>query len=235
MKVARFRFDASLRELLQHEHNNGEFDYAFRGPQTAKHLIESAGIPHTEIGSVRAGAAEVGTGYQVSDKDIVDVSAYGPDPETGAEPRFVLDGHLGRLKSHLRMLGYDCLYETSYDDEQLLQLALAEDRVLLTRDRRLLMHKALQRGYLVRSLEPMQQFQEVVRRYSLIRWIRPFQRCIRCNHLLEPVEKQVIIDRLEPLTKLYFDEFHICPACRRIYWKGSHFEKMERMIAALQE
>jgi uncharacterized protein with PIN domain len=234
MKVARFYFDASLRELLQHGSVDGEFEYAFQGPQSAKHLIESVGIPHTEIGAIWVAGEPVGAGYLVQDGDVVDVSGYAPGPDTPVEPRFILDGHLGRLKAHMRMLGYDCLFENDYDDAQLLRLALAEERVLLTRDRRLLMHKLLTNGYLVRSLEPLEQLREVVRRYRLLRWIRPFQRCIRCNHLLEPADKAAILDRLEPLTKKYFDEFRMCPACKQIYWKGSHFEKMESMIEALR-
>jgi uncharacterized protein len=237
MKVARFRFDANLRELLQCKHTEGEFEYAFRGPQSAKHLIESVGIPHTEIGEVRVTSEPVSPAYLVADGDTVDVYGSTPKPEaaTTDEPRFILDGHLGRLNAHLRMLGYDCLYESNYDDDQLLRLALAEERILLTRDRRLLMHKALTHGYLVRSLEPLEQLPEVVRRYGLLRWTRPFQRCIRCNHPLEPVEKEAIMDRLEPLTKMYFDEFRICPECKQIYWKGSHFEKMERVIEGLRK
>jgi uncharacterized protein with PIN domain len=131
------------------------------------------------------------------------------------------------------MLGLDCLYENDYDDKSLFAISVGQERILLTRDRRLLMHKAITRGYLLRSLEPHEQLVEVVRRYGLRKWIRPFQRCIRCNHLLQPVEKTAIIDRLEPLTKLYFDEFRICPSCKQVYWKGSHFERMQKLIAGL--
>jgi uncharacterized protein len=234
MKVARFRFDANLRELLPRKHTDGEFEYVFRGPQSAKHLIESIGIPHTEVGEIRVAFEPVRLAYLVEDGDTLDVYGNTPEAVTTDEPRFILDGHLGRLNAHLRMLGYDCLYENDYDDDQLLRLALAEGRILLTRDRRLLMHKALTLGYLVRSLEPLEQLPEVVSRYGLLRWTRPFQRCIRCNHPLELVKKSAVIDRLEPLTKMYFDEFRICPDCKQIYWKGSHFEKMERVIEGLR-
>ena len=233
MKVARFRFAVGLCELLQCENEEGEFDYAFIGPQSVKHLIESVGIPHTEIGETRVDSATIGSGYLVQDGDTVAVSVYDAALDTMEAPRFVLDCHLGRLKAHLRMLGYDCKYQNDYDDRTLLQVALDEDRVLLTRDRRLLMHKTLKRGHLVRTLEPNEQLAEVMRHYGLQRWIRPFQRCIRCNHLLEPVEKDAIVDRLEPLTKLYFNEFRICPACKQIYWKGSHFERMQSTIGKL--
>ncbi len=233
MKTARFRFDANLAPLLQHDNDNGEFDYRFTGPQSAKHLIESVGIPHTEIGGVMAGSFSVSTDYLVQDGDTITVFGNTPDTESAEEPRFVLDMHLGRLAAHLRMLGLDCLYENDYDDPTLFDISVRDERILLTRDRRLLMHKSITRGYLLRSLMPHEQLLEVLRRYSLRKWIRPFQRCIRCNHLLEPVEKDIIIDRLEPLTKLYFDEFRICPACKQIYWKGSHYERMQKLIAEL--
>ena len=233
MKVARFRFDESLRPLLQHENNAGEFDYRFTGPQSAKHLIESVGIPHTEIGAVMVASMAVSTGYLVQNSDTVEVFGNPRGQESQDEPRFVLDGHLGRLAAHLRMLGLDCLYQNVYGDATLFAISVEQERILLTRDRRLLMHKSITRGYLLRSLDPHEQLVEVMSRYALRKWIRPFQRCIRCNHLLESVEKEAVLERLEPLTKLYFNEFRICPACRQIYWKGSHFERMQKLIAEL--
>ncbi len=233
VKIARFQFDASLRPLLQHGNADGVFDYRFNGPQSAKHLIESVGIPHTEVGAIWIGPVSVSLAYLVQDGDTVDVLSNSRGQADEVEPRFVLDGHLGRLNSHLRMLGLDCLYQPDYDDNTLGKISLDEDRFLLSPDRRLLMRKQITRGYLLRSLDPEQQLHEVVQRYGLRRWVRPFQRCIRCNHPLEVVSKAEIIDRLEPLTKLYFDDFRICPACKQIYWKGSHFERMQRLIGRL--
>lgn len=233
MKVARFWFDAGLRGLLQCASVDGEVEYRFNGPQSAKHLIESVGIPHTEVGAVRVGPAAVSTAYLVQHGDAVAVHSAAPGTGYAGEPRFVLDGHLGRLAAHVRMLGLDCLYESSYDDATLARISVDEARILLTRDRRLLMRKCVTHGYLIRSLAPNEQLTEVLRRFALRPWIKPFQRCIRCNHPLEVVDKQTIIDRLEPLTKRYFDDFRVCPACKQIYWKGSHFEKMQALIADL--
>lgn len=234
MKIARFRFDADLQALLQHAHEGGAFDYAFNGPQSVKHLVESVGIPHTEFGAARANSLSVSPAYIVQHGDLVDVQGHPPEV-LAEEPRFVLDGHLGRLAAHLRMLGLDTLYDSGYADQTLASIAAFEERIVLSRDRRLLMRKTVTRGYLVRSLDPEQQLIETVRRYRLLRWARPFRRCIRCNHPLEPVDKAAVLNRLEPLTKLYFEEFRICPACRQVYWKGSHFERMEGLIARLKE
>ncbi len=95
------------------------------------------------------------------------------------------------------------------------------------------MRKAVTYGYCLRSLDPLKQLPEVVERFDLAKRIVPFHRCPRCNHPLEPVAKEVVFERLEPLTKLYFDEFQICPACKQIYWKGSHYERMQDLIEQL--
>jgi uncharacterized protein with PIN domain len=124
------------------------------------------------------------------------------------------------------MLGLDCLYRNDFQDEDLAQIASTGEHILLSRDRRLLMRKAVRYGYCIRSLEPEEQISEVLARFALSGYIIPFHRCLRCNALLEPVEKSAVLDRLEPLTQLYFNEFHRCPACGQIYWKGSHYDQM---------
>lgn len=230
MKVARFELDPSLRPLLHRELRDGPVEIQFRGAQSAKHLIESMGIPHTEIGPLTANGVVVGQGYIVQDGDKLVVLPVVPAPDEKAEPRFVLDGHLGRLASHLRMLGLDSLYSNAYEDEQLVQISIAERRILLTRDRMLLMHKVINLGYLVRSMNSTEQLYEIVQRYGLVRWIRPFERCMVCNHPLETARKETVLEMLEPLTKKYYDDFKRCPGCGQVYWKGSHYERMLELI-----
>lgn len=105
-------------------------------------------------------------------------------------------------------------------------IANREDRILLTRDRGLLKRNLVRRGYCVRAHHPREQVFEIINRFNLKRLVNPFQRCPRCNGLLESVRKQDILDRLEPLTRLYYDEFDRCTQCGQIYWKGSHYERM---------
>jgi uncharacterized protein with PIN domain len=133
------------------------------------------------------------------------------------------------------MLGFDCLYQNDFDDPRMTDIVVEEGRILLTRDRRLLMRKIIQHGYCLRSLNTLEQLKEVLERFKLVDAIQPFHRCIRCNHPLEPVEKEMVIERLEPLTRLYFEDFHICPACKQIYWKGSHFDRMQKLIEKVSE
>ncbi len=233
MKLAHFHFDQGLADLLLAHRGQVDVEYAFNGPQSVKHLVESLGIPHTEIGRLLANDRVIQPDYQVRDGDRIIVGDTEPLADAAVEPRFVLDGHLGRLASYLRMLGLDCLYSANADDSELASTAISDQRILVSRDRRLLMRKAITAGYLVRSLEPRVQLDEVVHRYPVRPWIRPFKRCIRCNQLLEPVPKADILDRLQPLTRRYFDEFRICTGCRQIYWKGSHYEKMRAVISDL--
>lgn len=228
MSLAYFLFFGRLNDFLPRDQKGHVIAIEFRERQSVKHLAEALGVPHPEIGRAQVNGREEPLNVITQDQDYVEIHPIA-DGYFG-EPRFVLDIHLGRLTAYLRMLGFDCLYEATYDDAQLAEIAGEEKRILLTRDRRLLMRKSVTDGYCLRSLDSLEQLTEVVKRFDLAPRIIPFHRCLRCNHLLEPVTKEAILDRLEPLTQKYFDEFHICPACGQIYWKGSHYEKMEKII-----
>lgn len=233
MSTAYFSFVSRLNDFLPHDQRGQSVRVEFRGRQTVKHLAESLGVPHPEIGQVQVNGQERTLSTIAQHDDRVEIHPI-PNGYPG-EPRFVLDGHLGRLTAYLRMLGFDCVYQPGFDDDQLAEIASQDKRILLTRDRRLLMRKLVEYGYCLRSLDSTEQLSEVIQRFDLSKRIVPFHRCLRCNHPLEPVAKEVILDRLEPLTKLYFDEFKICPACQQIYWKGSHYERMQKLIEQTTE
>ena len=235
MKRAYFRFFDDLEDLLPLSKRGKEINCNFNGNQSIKHLIESLGVPHTEIGQIIVNRGTVDTSYLVQDGDLVEVLPAGSDPHQGDllkedGIKFILDSHLGKLAAYLRMLGFDTLYRNDYEDHQLADVAEMEGRILLSRDRRLLMRKQVQAGYCVRKHNPQDQLKDVLNRFRLYSHIRPFQRCIRCNARLEKVSKEQVLDMLEPLTKLYYSSFSICPACRQVYWPGSHYEHMQRMI-----
>ena len=228
MSTATFAFFGRLNDFLPRDRRNQAIAVSFRGRQTIKHLAESLGVPHPEIGQVLVNSQERTLDTITEEGNRVEIY---PIPNGRFEqPRFLLDNHLGRLAAYLRMLGFDCIYQNNFDDEELAELAQKQGRILLSRDRRLLMRKIVSSGYCLRSLDPAEQLSEVIDRFDLIKQIVPFHRCLRCNHPLEAVAKEAILNRLEPLTKLYFDEFQICPNCKQIYWKGSHFERMNRLI-----
>lgn len=234
MYTARFDFLPDLNTFLTPERRAGSFETSFSPGQSIKHLVEAAGVPHTEVGVITVNAQPVDFDYLVQDADKVIVHpATASSAPLDITPRFVLDNHLGRLAAYLRMLGFDGIYHNDFADEALAEISAAEDRILLTRDRHLLMRKVVRYGYCLRSLDPRRQTEEVMRRYNLFDAITPFQRCLRCNTPLIRVSKEAVFDRLEPLTQKYYGEFHICPACGQIYWKGSHYQRMREMIEQL--
>ena len=229
---ATFTFIGELNYFLLHQRKNTTFSLVFEDHQTLKHLIESVGVPHTEFGRVLVNGQPADSSDQLREGD--QVSIYPADIPLDDEPHFILDNHLGQLATYLRMLGFDCLYRNDYQDDELAQVSSKEGRVLVARHRRLLMHKGSTRGYCPHQTGPRQQAVEVLQRFGLFGQVKPFQRCLRCNSPLQLVSKQDIIERLQPLTKIYFEEFHLCPSCNQIYWKGSHYGHMLEMIRDME-
>ncbi len=230
---ATFTFIGELNYFLPHQRKNTTFSLVFEDHQTLKHLIESMGVPHTEFGQVLVNELPADSSDQLREGD--QVSIYPADITLDDEPYFILDNHLGQLATYLRMLGFDSLYRNDYQDDELAQVSSEQGRVLLTRDRRLLMRKVITHGYCPHHTDPRQQAVEVLRRFRLFEQVKPFQRCLRCNSPLQQVSKRDIIERLQPLTKIYFEEFHLCPSCNQIYWKGSHYGHMLEMISEMEQ
>jgi len=227
---ATFHFNGALNDFLPPEGRGLSVRCTFNAGQSVKHLIESLGVPHTEVERILVAGNPVDFSYQVADGDRAEVYPVMTAQLPAGEPGFILDNHLGRLAVYLRMLGFDALYRNDFHDGELARLSSQEGRVLLTRDRRLLMRAQVTQGYWVRSKIPRQQLLEVVQRFNLRDGIVPFSRCMRCNGTLQPVSKEAVLDRLEPLTRLYYEEFRICGDCGQVYWKGSHYERMQRFI-----
>jgi uncharacterized protein with PIN domain len=231
LPTACFEIAPELTFFLSPEMRERCRSYPFAPGQSVKHLAESLGIPHTEIGQVKVNGQPACLEYLAQDGDRVAVLPNLPGKGMpAAGPRFVLDNHLGRLATYLRMLGFDCVYRNDLQDEELAQIASTEERILLSRDRRLLMRRAVEYGYCLRSLDSRRQVIEVLRRYRLEQQFAPFRRCLRCNALLERVSKETVLDRLEPLTRMYYEEFHRCAGCGQVYWRGSHYEHMLALI-----
>jgi uncharacterized protein with PIN domain len=207
-----------------------------------KDVIESCGVPHPEVDLILVDGQPVDFAHVVSKTSKVDVYSVNWHRDTFfAENRlqvtnikkFMADVHLGKLVRNLRLLGIDIAYDRVVEDRQLLQLV--GSRALLTRDRRLLMHTVVGHGYYLRSQDPIEQTLEVLRRFQLSSALAPFTRCLRCNTLVKTVEKAKIIHELEPLTKIYYEQFRRCPGCGQIYWPGSHFKKLEARIAHFRQ
>ena len=240
MKRAEVRFYSELNDFLAPWRRGRATVYTFDVSGSVKDVIESLGVPHTEVDLVLVNGESVDFSYRVKDGDRI--SVYPPfeaidissqlrlRPRPLRELRFIADTHLGRLAAYLRMAGFDTVYRRDYQDEELASISANEKRILLTRDRGLLKRNIVTRGYCVRTTSPQEQFAEILQRFDLSGAIASFQRCVHCNALLQPTRKELIIDRLQPETKQYFEEFSTCPACHRIYWKGSHYRRMHRFI-----
>lgn len=237
------RFYAELNDFLPPRRRQVAFEHVPNPWESVKHVVETLGVPHTEIDLILVNGESVDFSYRVRDGDrisvypvfeSVDISSLARvRPRPLRETRFVLDTHLGKLAGYLRMLGFDTLYRNDYHDAELAEISRRERRILLTRDVGVLKRSAVAHGYLIREDEPRQQLAEVVRRFDLTGSVETFRRCMRCNGTLQPVAKQAIQDRLLPKTRRYYDEFARCRGCERIYWKGSHYEDMQRRLGGL--
>ena len=200
-----------------------------------KDLIESCGVPHPEADLILVDRRQVDFPFRIENDCIADVFPFSPQRvSSGLQSRgirtFVADGHLGKLVRDLRLLGIDVAYRSDADDRDLLSIMRQEERALLTRDRPLLMHRVVANGFFPRSQNPFEQTVETIRRFELAPALAPFTRCLRCNGVLNRTEKEAVIDELEPLTRLYYDDFTKCPSCGQTYWRGSHMAKLEKRV-----
>lgn len=238
----RLVFHGELIELLNKNGTPGSVRELIR-TAPVKDLVESQGVPHTEVGSIlTASGAKRGFWYTPEFGESLHIHPHEPPVDVSKStvlvPRpfgkilFIVDVNVGRLAKLLRIGGFDTLYNPHWEDREIAEKARDQERVLLTRDRELLKRNAVIRGRLVRSPAPWDQFGEVISFYGLEGTIELFSRCPRCNKLLEPVEKEDIIDRLEPLTRIMYDSFTMCPCCGQIYWRGSHHSRIREKMAA---
>lgn len=240
MSTAWFRFYAELNDFLPSARRQTRFAYLFTLPESVKHAVEALGVPHTEVDLILVDGQAVDFTYLLQDGDEISVYPMFESldiaplarlrPEPLRQPRFVLDAHLGRLAAYLRLLGIDTLYRNDYPDPELARISQQEGRILLTRDRGLLKRNQVTRGYCLRSEQPRAQMLEVVRRFDLRRSFQPYRRCLRCNGLLEPVDKQAVLDLLPERTRQFYELFFRCQVCGQVYWKGSHYRHMQALV-----
>jgi uncharacterized protein with PIN domain len=231
----RLRFEGELNDLAPPDKRNVFFEQSAGPTDTLKHVIESLGVPHTEIGRVLVNGQAADLSEPIQDDSHVQVFPHETPIRFEAAPAFVVDGHLGRLAAYLRMLGFDTWYQRSADDPQLASVSSNEHRILLTRDVGLLKRKEVQAGYLARSDRPLEQASEVARRFALQTYFAPFTRCMECNGRLVRVAKAEVADLLPPHTRETKNEFSRCTQCGRIFWRGSHHARMLKWVETLTE
>lgn len=240
MAYASLRFYAELNDYLQPAQRQRDIRVSFDPGCPVRHLIETQGVPHTEIEIVLSNGVSVDLEAPVADGDQISVypvfESLDVSPLLRLRPyplrdsRFFADAQLGRLARYLRLLGFDTRYVNGIDDAALVAQASAEQRIILTRDRQLLMRREVTHGCHIREDQPLRQLRYVIKRCDLVAAARPFTRCMECNGRLVEIAKSDILDRLEPATRESFDKFWRCEACRRIYWRGSHFVRLSALV-----
>jgi uncharacterized protein len=239
-----FRFYEELNDFLPPDKRRKRFECRFDGSPSVKDAVEALGVPHTEIDLIVINGVSVGFDRRLAHGDSVavyplfeslDISPVvklGPAPL--GEPLFVCDVHLGALARLLRLAGFDTLYKNDYSDEEIAAIAVSQGRYVLTRDRGVLKRKAVTRGYCVRSMRPREQLREVLRRFDLVPAIKPFSLCMLCNGAMERASAESILALVPQKTRECYREFHRCASCGKVYWQGSHFERLKNIVDDLR-
>ncbi len=195
-----------------------------------KDLIESIGVPHCEIGTV----VSLVTGSELPlDALTVDgdgLAVAGVRPQLLDSPRFLCDGHLGKLALLLRIMGFDTEWDDSWSEPGMARRGINENRTVLTRSRSLLKRASMDNAMLVRSDIADTQAAEVLRRFLLTDQVRLFGRCSKCNGLLGEVAKDDVAARIPPRTAKWLDTYYLCRECDHLFWEGTHVTALRNRV-----
>jgi uncharacterized protein len=243
MAMATFRFYEELNDFLPADRRKREFTCPCARAATTKHMIEALGVPHTEVELILVNGESVGFDRLLKDGDRVAVyprfEAMDVTPLLRVrerplrEPRFVADAHLGGLAHMLRMMGFDTRYDNHFHDDEIVAIAEQDGRIVLSRDRELLKRRSITHGCYLHAQKTEQQLREIVERLDLARSARPFTLCLHCNAPLRPIDKASVLDRLPPRVRENYERFSTCDNCGRVYWEGSHWRNMRRLLDGL--
>ena len=243
-KKVTLRFYEELNDFLPKDKKKKRFVHNFIDRTSVKDLIESLSVPHTEVDLILVNGISVGFEYIINDAedisvypvfeslDISDVQHLRPKPLRN--PKFVADVHLGRLTRYLRMMGFDVYYKNNLSDDEIVKISSIERRAILTRDIGILKRTEVTHGYFIRSHKVEKQTEEVVKRFDLQKSIKEFTRCLECNTELIKIAKEKIAVDLPPKVKQSQEEFYKCPGCAKLYWKGTHHQKMLSLVQKIK-
>lgn len=240
MITIQLRFYEELNDFLPLEKRKRSFPYTVIHPSTIKDVVESLGVPHTEIELILVNGRSVDFEYLIQNQDYISVYPVFESldlshvvhlrPKPLRQLRFILDVHLGKLAKYLRLLGFDVAYENNLSDEVIIQRSQKEKRIVLTRDVGILKNNKITHGHWMHDTDPEKQVIEVLKRFDLTKQCHPFTRCLTCNGLLKKVEKNAIASKIPLLTQKYYEIFMQCQLCQKIYWEGSHYNKLKHWI-----
>lgn len=222
-------FAAELRMFLAPRDRTGHVRVRADGTSSLGHVVESAGVPLTEVGKLVVNGQPAESAYQPRAGDRILVQAT-RRPQAVPEPRFVLDVHLGALARRMRLVGLDTDYANDLDDDALIVHANSGRRVLLTKDRGLLRRRKLWLGAYVRGTRADDQLADVLDRFAPA--LAPWTRCLACNGPLVWVPKGQVEGLLRAGTRRTYDQFFRCSQCGRVYWRGAHSRRLAAIVAA---
>jgi uncharacterized protein with PIN domain len=238
--TACFRFYEELNDSLPPNQRKVAFMSSFRSGVTVKHAIECLGVPPANVDLVLVNGESVGFDYRLQNEDRVSLypvfESLDITPLVRLRPRplrrtrFVADAHLGKLATYLRLLGFDTLYRDDRDDAGLVHVARRDRRILLTRNRRLLIRREVSHGYAVSQTDPRKQVEEVLQRFDLYDAVQPFRRCLRCNGEVEPVTKAQIGKSLPMYATQHYDRIWVCRRCGKAYWRGGQHRRLRHLV-----
>lgn len=232
-KVVYFYFEGRLNDFLSDKKNDRLVKYVYNGKPAIKDAFEAIGVPHVEVGEIRVeGMVKTPNEPLIDGGQIEVLPSKLLSPDSGW--RFIADSHLGKLVKELRILGFDTYYQSEANEKQTIAKALEENRILLSRSIKLLKYKTLANGYWIRSKDPMEQIREVVSRFALRKHFHPFTRCLVCNAPIASVSKTEVQAELPEITNKVFDQFYQCTGCKKVYWKGGHFDRMQKFIEQVE-
>ena len=218
-----------LKLFLRPGHRHAPVPVALDGTSSLGHVVESLGVPLTEVGPLQVNGGPVTPAYRPGGGDVVEVGALAR-PQPVPASRFILDVHLGALARRLRLAGVDTAYANDADDDALIEQANAEQRMLLSQDRGLLRRHKLRLGAYVRGARPDDQFRDVLERFAPP--LAPRTRCPACNGPLAAVPKAAVDPVLRPGTRRSYQAFARCGICGQVYWHGAHSKRLEAIIAS---
>ena len=245
MPKGTFRFYEELNDFLPKHRRKTDFEAKFKGKRSIKDMIEALGIPHTEIDLILVNGNSVDFNYILQDEDRVSVYPVFESLNITNVTRlrkiplrrnkFIADINLGYIVKYMRILGLDLYYDPLLSTREIIKISKRDNRVILTKSRKLLKFKDVSHGIFIRPGTTTEQIRRIIDYLDIKDNIKPFSRCLRCNTLLKIVLKEKILDRIPPKTKELCDEYVQCRSCDKIYWKGTHFINMKKVVRQILE
>ena len=234
------RFYEELNDFLPENKRKTDVDVVLKGRQSIKDMIESLGVPHTEVDLILVNNRSVDFRYILQDNDRISVYPVFERLNITHITRlrkiplrrnkFIADINLGNIVKYMRVLGLDVYHDSLLSNRDIIEISNNKNRIILTQNKKLLKFKDVSHGMFIRPGTTIEQIRRIIDYLDIKNDMKPFSRCLGCNTQLRSVQKNNILDRIPPKTKEWCHEYGQCPSCDKIYWKGTHFMKMEKVV-----